>query len=388
MSAPLRIGIVAGEASGDTLGAALIEAVRAHHPDAQFFGVGGPKMRVAGCDVWESAEALAVMGLTEILRHLPRLLRLRTRLRQRLLGARPDVFIGIDSPEFNLGLERQLKRAGLTTVQYVSPQVWAWRQGRVRTIGASCDLVLCLLPFEPKFYAKHGVRAEFVGHPLADQIPLEIDRAAARRQLGLALDVPVLALLPGSRRGEVERLGADFATAARILSARLPKLQVIAPMVSLEVARVFEVAARAAAPTAIRLLDQQARAALAACDVAIVASGTATLETALCKRPMVVAYRLGGLTAFLLRRFGLVKVQHFAQPNLLAGRRIVHEFFQEQVTAEALASAAADWLGAPDRVTELQAEFLRIHQSLRVGGAARAAQQVLALVQSKRPGAS
>lgn len=380
MHAPLRIGLVAGEASGDTLGAALIAAIRERHPDAVFFGVGGPKMQAAGCDVWEPADALAVMGLTEILKHLPRLLRLRSNLRARFLAAKPDVFIGIDSPEFNLGLERQLKRAGLKTVQYVSPQVWAWRQGRVKTIGESCDLVLCLLPFEPPFYAEHRVRAEFVGHPLADQIPMQVDRAAARRELGLSPDARVLALLPGSRRGEVERLGADFAAAARALAARVPGLQVIAPMASRSIGDLFRKLANSdSGGSSIRILDGQARTALAACDVAIVASGTATLETALSKRPMVVAYRLGAVTAFLLRRFGLVKVAHFSQPNLLAGRGIVHEYFQEQVTGDALASAAGDWLREPARVAQLEAEFVRIHQQLKVGGASLAAAHILAL---------
>jgi lipid-A-disaccharide synthase len=214
----VRIGLVAGEASGDTLGGAFIEAVKARVPGAQFVGVGGPKMRAAGLEAWESSEALAVMGLVEVVKHLPRLLQLRKSLRQRFLAANLDVFVGIDAPEFNLGLARQLKRGGLKCVQYVSPQVWAWRQGRVRTMHESCDLVLCLLPFEPAFYAQHGVRAQFVGHPLADQIPLEIDRSAARAKLGLAPDIPVVALLPGSRRGEVDKLGADFANAARLLA--------------------------------------------------------------------------------------------------------------------------------------------------------------------------
>jgi lipid-A-disaccharide synthase len=265
-------------------------------------------------------------------------------------------------------------------VQYVSPQVWAWRQGRVKTIGESCDLVLCLLPFEPPFYAEHRVRAEFVGHPLADQIPMQVDRAAARRELGLSPDARVLALLPGSRRGEVERLGADFAAAARALAARVPGLQVIAPMASRSIGDLFRKLANSdSGGSSIRILDGQARTALAACDVAIVASGTATLETALSKRPMVVAYRLGAVTAFLLRRFGLVKVAHFSQPNLLAGRGIVHEYFQEQVTGDALASAAGDWLREPARVAQLEAEFVRIHQQLKVGGASLAAAHILAL---------
>src|ERR1700730_8880552 len=219
-AAPLRVGIVAGESSGDTLGAALITALRARVPDVKCFGVAGPKMIAAGCEAWASADELAVMGLAEILHHLPRLLRLRGSLLRRFLSARPDVFVGIDSPEFNLGLAKRLKAQGLKTVQYVSPQVWAWRQGRVRTIGKACDLVLCLLPFETDFYSQHGVKAVFVGHPLADQIPLEVDRAAARSELGIDPAATVVALLPGSRMGEVERLGADFARAAAWIAKR------------------------------------------------------------------------------------------------------------------------------------------------------------------------
>jgi lipid-A-disaccharide synthase len=381
----MRVAIVAGEASGDTLGAALMEALRARVPTVEFFGVGGPKMRAAGCTIFESSEALAVMGLVEVVRHLPRLLSLRKRLCTQFLASRPDVFIGIDAPEFNLGLARQLKRGGLRCVQYVSPQVWAWRQGRVRTIGASTDLVLCLLPFEPPFYAGHGVEAAFVGHPLADQIPLEIDRAAARAKLALPAEGHVVALLPGSRRGEVERLGVDFVRAARELHARVPQMRFIAPMASTEVEHIFRAQVAAEAPgVPIQILAGEARAALAACDVAIVASGTATLETALSKRPMVVAYRLGGATAFLLRRLGMVKVRHFSQPNLLAGHEVVPEFLQEQVTGSALAAAAWAWLEAPERVARVQATFADIHRTLRVGGADRAAECILQLLAKPR----
>ncbi|MBK6598937.1 MAG: lipid-A-disaccharide synthase [Proteobacteria bacterium] len=377
----MRIGLVAGELSGDTLGAALIAALREQHPTAQFCGVGGPKMAAAGCEIWEPSESLAVMGLTEVVRHLPRLVRLRSQLRLRFLAAKLDAFVGIDAPEFNLGLARQLKRAGLPTVQYVSPQVWAWRQKRVRTISESCDLILCLLPFEPAFYADHGVRAEFVGHPLADQIPFEIDRAAARLALGLRDDSRVLALLPGSRRGEVEHLGREFAAAARWLAHRDPNMQFIAPMASPELRYLFEQQCAQVAPRQLIRLEQgRAREVLAACDVAIVASGTATLETALSKRPMVVAYRMGRMTATLLRRFALVKVPFFSQPNLLAGRELVPEYFQERVTGEILGRAAWQWFESPQRVAEVEAAFDDIHQRLRRGGAALAAQHIAALI--------
>ncbi len=377
----LRVGIVAGEHSGDTLGAALIGALRARLGDLECFGVAGPKMRAAGCQAWAGADELGVMGLTEVVRHLPRLLRLRRALRARFLAARPDVFIGIDAPEFNLTLERHLKGAGIRTVQYVSPQVWAWRQGRVRTIGAACDLVLCLLPFETEFYAAHGVRAEFVGHPLADAIPLQPDRAAARAALKLPADGVLIALLPGSRMSEVSRLAQPFVAAARHIQGLRPGWGFVAPMASAATREAFarEIAQLPGAP-AIHVIDGQAQAALAAADGVIVASGTATLETLLSGRPMVVAYKTSALTAFLLRTVGLVKVRYFSQPNLLAGRGVVPEFFQEQVTGAALGDALLQELSDATHVAELLEQFSAIHRTLRRGGAARAADAVLSVL--------
>jgi len=376
---PLRVGLVAGETSGDTLGAALITAIRMRVPDAQFFGMAGPKMVALGCEPWASSDQLGLMGLVEVLTHLPRLLSLRKSLVQRFIRERPDVVVGIDVPDFNLGLEKKLKAQGLRTVQYVSPQVWAWRQGRVKTIGQSVELVLCLLPFETDFYNQHGVHAEFVGHPLADQIPLEIDRQSAREQLGLSPTDLVVALLPGSRMGEVERLGADFVAAAAYIAARRPGTKFVAPMASRRVRESFEKqrAALGSGAPAVQVLDGQAQRALAAADGVIVASGTATLETTLSKRPMVVAYRLGAITAFLLKRLGLVKVPYFSQPNLLLGRRRVPEFFQDQVTGEALGEALLDELADAGKVAELQKDFLGIHEVLRRGGADRAAAAIL-----------
>lgn len=383
-AAPLRVGIVAGESSGDQLGAALITALRERVPGLECCGVAGPKMIAAGCEAWAGAEELAVMGLTEVVRHLPRLLRLRATLVDRFCNSRPDVFVGIDAPEFNLGLAKRLRaRCGLTTVQYVSPQVWAWRQGRVRDIGRACDLVLCLLPFEPAFYSRHGVRAAFVGHPLADQIPLEIDREGARAALGLEPSATVIALLPGSRVGEVERLGGDFVRAAAWLAQRRPELQFIAPMATARSREAFE-SKQVQVPAAprIRLLDGRAQQALAACDAAIVASGTATLETLLSRRPMVVAYRLGAVTAFLLRRLRLVKVPYFSQPNLLVGRSLVPELLQEQVSGAALGEALLGRLSDGGYLRELDAEFLKVHEALRGGAAARAAEAILTLVRA------
>ncbi|MDB6046908.1 MAG: lipid-A-disaccharide synthase [Gammaproteobacteria bacterium] len=384
---PLRVGIVAGELSGDQLGAALIAALRAQVPGVQCFGVAGPKMIAAGCEPWASADELAVMGLTEVLHHLPRLLRLRSSLVARFRAARPHVFVGIDAPEFNLGLAKRLKAEGVKTVQYVSPQVWAWRQGRVRGIGKACDLVLCLLPFETEFYTRYGVPAVFVGHPLADQIPLEVDREGARRALDIDPAAVVIALLPGSRMGEVERLGADFVAAAAWIAVHRPEIQFVAPMASRRVYQAFErtVAAVPRAP-AIRVIDGQAQRVLAAADAVIVASGTATLETLLSRRPMVVAYRVGAVTAFLLRRLGLIKVPYFSQPNLLVGRQLVPEFLQEQVSGEALGSALLHELDDREYLSEMQQEFRKVHETLRCGGAERAASAILECVRGSALG--
>jgi lipid-A-disaccharide synthase len=391
------VGLVAGEASGDTLGAGLMQSLRRLAPDVEFFGIAGPKMQAAGCAVWEPAESLSVMGLFEILKDLPRLLRLRAHVRQRFIAARPDVFVGIDSPEFNLRLARDLRRAGIPTVQYVSPQVWAWRQGRVRTMHESVDRVLCLLPFEKRFYDEHGMPADFVGHPLADAIPFEVDRAGARAALELPTDAQVVALLPGSRRGEVSRLAVDFARTvlwmraqrARQAEARTaagadagsgpPPLLFIAPMATPSARAIFDAVLRRMAPPAgVRLLDGRAQTALIAADVVLVASGTASLEAALCKRPMVVVYRLSVLTAWLVRRLNLMKARFFAQPNLLAERRVVGEYFQEDVVPESIGAELLMWLDDAPRRVDLEREFLRIHAELKRDASARAAQAVFA----------
>ncbi len=379
----LRVGLVAGEASGDTLGADLMQALRRQVPDTEFFGIAGPKMHSAGCEIWEPAESLAVMGLFEIVRDLPRLLRLRARVRAQFLAAMPDVFVGIDAPEFNLRLARDLRAAGIPTVQYVSPQVWAWRQGRARSIRESVDLVLCLLPFEKRFYDEHGMRAEFVGHPLADAIPMTVDRQAARAALGLDPRAQVVGLLPGSRRGEVARLAEEFAATARWLAVQRPGLIFIAPMASSATRQIFAQAlARHAPALDIRLIDGQAQTALIAADVVLVASGTASLEAALCKRPMVVVYRLGAMTAWMLRRLNLVKSKFFAQPNLLADRRVVGEYFQEQIIPESIGAELLMWLDDAERRKELEGEFARIHAELRRDAGTRAALAILALLAS------
>jgi lipid-A-disaccharide synthase len=377
-------GLVAGEASGDNLGGPLIEALAERAPNSRFFGIAGPRMAEAGCEAWFSADELAVMGLAEIVRHLPRLLRLRRELLERFAATAPDAYVGIDSPEFNLRVAAALKRRGIPTVQYVSPQVWAWRQGRVRTIGQSVDLVLCVLPFEPAFYAAHSVRAVFVGHPLADRIPFEIDGRAARAALRLPEVGEVVAVLPGSRAGEVTKLGPPFAATLAWLQARRPSLRFVAPMANAGARERFERDLHEHAPLAeVHLVDGRAHEAIAASDAVLVASGTATLETALLKRPMVVAYRLAPLTSWLLREMKLVKTQFFSHPNLLAGRPLVPEFFQEQVRPEVLGPAVIEQLDRPDRAALID-EYGRIHRMLRCDASQRAADAVLELVAGRR----
>ncbi|MSQ92261.1 MAG: lipid-A-disaccharide synthase [Gammaproteobacteria bacterium] len=380
----LRIGLVAGESSGDKLGAALIRAIRERAPGTRFAGVAGPAMLAEGCEPWASADELAVMGLFEVLHHLPRLMRLRRKLRGRFLAERPDVFVGIDAPEFNLNLAPALHDAGVPTVQYVSPQVWAWRQGRARRMAGFLDLVLCLLPFEPQVYDRAGLHAIFVGHPLADQLPLAPDRAGARAALGLPAACQVVAVLPGSRVGEVTRLADDFAGAIGWLAARRPGLQFVAPMVNPQTRTIFEQALARRSPGAkVQVIAGQSRTALTAADVALVASGTATLETLLCKRPMVVAYRLGWMTALALRSLRLLKAPYFAQPNLLAGRLVVPELAQGEVRPERLGREIERWLDQPAAVAVLQEQFTVIHRQLRAGASERAAEAILDLIRGR-----
>lgn len=379
-----RYALVAGEASGDALGAGLVRALRSAEPDADFLGVAGPQMMAAGCRRIASVDELAVMGLAEVLGHLPRLLKLRRRLANELITARPDCVIGIDAPEFNLGLEGRLKAAGIPVVHYVSPSVWAWRPGRVKVVAKACDKVLCLFPFEPSYYRNVGVHAEFVGHPLADAIPRETDRGAARRALGVAEDRCVVALLPGSRASEVGRLSGVFAAAARLMLARRPGIQFLAPMAGEAVKADFQAAvARERLGSEVQLVDGRVHEVLAASNVALIASGTATLEAMLLGCPMVVAYRVAPLSHFLLKRTGLLRVQRYALPNILAGRNLVPELMQGAVTAEALAAGALAWLEEPGRVRAFRRECRRFHDELRQGADGRAASSVRALVRAK-----
>ena len=377
-----RVVLVAGEASGDRLGAGLIRALRAHRPDLQVAGIAGPLMREAGCETWHESDELAVMGLFEVLRHLPRLRRILLDVERRLREDPPDVLVGIDAPDFNLRLEQRARRAGIRTVHYVSPSVWAWRPGRVKVIRRACDRVLCLLPFEAEFLERHGIDARFVGHPLADELTGELGAAASRDQaratLGIAGDGPVLALLPGSRGGEVQRLGPPFAATAAWLAERLPGLRCVAPMARPALAAQFRAQLAEQAPGLdCVLLDGRAHDALRAADAVLLASGTATLEAMLLERPMVVAYRMAPVTLQVLRGLKLVRVAHFSLPNLLAGEALVPEFLQEQVTPEVLGPVLLGLLGDPARRAALAARFRLLGDDLRRDASELAARAVL-----------
>ncbi len=377
-----RIAIVAGEISGDRLGAGLIAAVRSRRPDVQFAGIAGPAMLAAGCEAWAASEELAVMGLAEVVRHLPRLRTVMRGLEQRLAADPPDLYIGIDAPDFNLRVERRVRPAGLRTVHYVSPSVWAWRPGRVQVLRAACDHVLCLLPFEADFLARHGIPATFVGHPLADELPADPDRFVARQALGLPAGGPVLAILPGSRAGEVERLGPVFAATAAWLAARVPNLTAVVPMATPALRQRFAGLWNPAATGSadVRLLDGQAQGAMAAADVVLLASGTATLEAMLINRPMVVAYRLAPLTYGLVKALHLVRVEHFALPNLLAGERLVPELLQGAANPAALGAEVLRWLESPDDRTRLRQRFVELGAVLRRQASERAAEVVLGML--------
>lgn len=379
---PLRFALVAGEASGDQLGAGLVGELSQRFPDALFAGVGGAAMRGAGLDAWHDASELAVMGLSEVISHLPRLLALRSRLRRRLLQWQPDAFIGIDAPDFNLGLERQLKRRGVRTVHYVSPSVWAWRSSRARTIGRSADRVLCLFPMEPDIYAAHGVHARFVGHPMADQMPLNPDQRAARMRLELPRDGTVLAVLPGSRLAEIGRLGEPFLQAARQVATQVPGLRIVVPAANPGCREAIDalVASSGFPPGAVTVIDGQAREAMVASDVVLLASGTATLEALLAKRPMVVGYKVARGTEVLVRAAGLLRTDRYSLPNVLAGERVVPELIQEDCTPDRLADAVLAWLRDPEAMAALEPRFRDIHMDLRRDASARAADVVEALV--------
>ena len=371
--ANLRIALVAGEASGDILGAGLMRALKARHPQVEFIGVGGPLMQAQGLTSMFPMERLSVMGLVEVLGRLRELLKRRKKLVADLIAAKPDVFIGIDAPDFNLNIELKLRQAGIKTVHYVSPSVWAWRQKRVLKIREGCDLMLTLFPFEAKFYEEKGVPVRFVGHSLADAIPLEADRTAARAELGLP-DGPLVALMPGSRGGEVGRLGALFLDTAQRLRALRPGVRFVLPCASPERRKQLE-EMLAGRDLPLTLLDGNSHLALAACDAVLIASGTATLEALLYKRPMVVAYRLAPLTFWILKR--MVKSPYVSLPNLLAQRLLVPELLQDDATVEALAQTLSPLIEDGQEQTR---GFDEIHRTLRLDASNQAADAVLKLI--------
>ena len=381
----LTFGVVANEASGDLLGAAVVRELQTLAPQARFVGVAGPHMIAAGCETLVTMDRLSVMGLTEVLGHLRELLGIRRDLGRYFLAHRPDVFIGVDAPDFNLGLERVLRGAGIPAVHLVSPTVWAWRPGRVKVIRRSVDLLLCLFPFEEDFLRRNGVPARYVGHPLADELPLHPDREAARIALGLPVEGPIVAILPGSRVGEVEALAGPFLQAALLCHRARPGLRFVVPLVSARLRRLFEVSlAREAPSLPVTLLDGRSREVLTAADVVLTASGTATLEGLLLKRPMVVGYRVHCLTYQLVTQLRLVKVPYAAMANLLVGRALAPEFLQRRCRADLLAPALLAFLDDPDRVARIQAEYLRVHEGMRHNAARTAAVAILELIRGAK----
>jgi lipid-A-disaccharide synthase len=377
MASVLHIGLAAGEASGDRLGAALMASIRERCPEVRFSGIAGPMMRAAGCEAVARSEDLSVMGLAEVLRHLPRLLHLRGRVARHFLHRPPRVFIGIDAPDFNLGLERRLRRRGIRTLHWVSPSVWAWRRYRLKKIRSSVDRMLTLFPFEAGFYRDHGVEAHYVGHPLADEIGVDCDRRAAREALAVDPAVPCLALLPGSRGSELDRLLPVFLEAARLCRQVMPDLQLVLPVASQALmARCENMLQQPTfAGLGVRLLQDGARRAMCAADAVLVASGTATLESLLLRRPMVVAYRLHPLTYRLVRR--LLQVPYVSLPNILLARPQVPEFLQSAATPRRLADALLALLRDTDAAAAQVAPFAALHEQLRRDSARRVAGLVL-----------
>ncbi|HEY5291953.1 MAG TPA: lipid-A-disaccharide synthase [Burkholderiales bacterium] len=376
----VTVGMVAGEASGDLLGAHLIGALRAHLPGAKFIGIGGPKMQSEGFDSLYPLERLAVRGYAEVLRHYPGLVWMRRKLRLALLEARPQLFIGVDAPDFNLGLEAGLKRAGMPVVQYVSPSIWAWRAGRIQTIARSVDHVLTLFPFEEAIYRKAGVPATYVGHPLADLIPEQDQTATTRAQLKIAPERKVIALLPGSRQSEVRYMADAFIATAKLLAQKIEQPLFLVPLASRETREIFEAALyRAdAAELPLTILFGHAQDALAAADVALVASGTATLEAALLKKPMVIAYKMAGTSWQLMRRMGYLP--YVGLPNILAGEFVVPELLQHDATPENLAQALLNSLNDTVVRARIAQRFADLHRQLKRNTAEQAARAVLPLL--------
>ncbi len=371
---PLTIALVAGETSGDILGAGLIRALKKHHPNMQFVGIAGPQMQAEGCKAWYEMEELSVMGIVEVLGRLRRILAIRRDITKCLIDLKPDIFIGIDAPDFNLALEGKLKQVGIKTIHYVSPSVWAWKQKRVFKIKRNTNLILAFLPFEKAFYDKFDVPCRFIGHKMADDIPLEPDQTAMRQQLGIPLDGQCLALLPGSRHAEVTLLSEPFLKAAQLLRDKFHDLHIIVPLVNSKRRAEFEqIKAEIAPELNLQLLDGHAREAMIASNAAILASGTVALECMLAKCPMVVGYKMKAFTFWLAKK--LIKTPYVSLPNILAGKEIVPELLQHDCTPENIANHVLPFL--EDDNTELNATFLALHKQIRCNADEQAAQAVL-----------
>ncbi|MFT6030071.1 MAG: lipid-A-disaccharide synthase [Oleiphilaceae bacterium] len=376
---PITIGMVAGEISGDILGAGLIQAIRKRYPNAHFEGIGGPLMIDQGFNTHIPMERLSVMGLVEVLGRIFELIGIRRRLKQYFLKNRPDVFIGIDAPDFNLGLELALRKKGIKTGHYVSPSVWAWRQKRVFKIARAVDLMLTLFPFEAKFYKAHQVAVKFVGHPLADLIPIKIDKKLAREKLNVSQDSKIVALLPGSRGGEISYIGKSFLEAARWLRQHDAEIIFLLPYVNEARKNQLEtLIVEYASDLPITLINGQSRDVMAASDVVVLASGTAALEAMLLKRPMVVAYKVSPITHFIMKR--LLKAPFISLPNLLANKELVPELIQDQAKAELIGASVLDRLDEK-KSKEMQLEFESLHHELKKDASEQAADAIVALLE-------
>ena len=374
MSDP-RLGMVAGEPSGDLLAQLLLGGLKQRWPALQSFGLGGPQMETQGFEAWWNYDLLAVHGYSlELLLRLRRLFALRAELGDRLLKEHPDAFIGVDVPDFNLGLEARLKKAGTKTIHFVSPSIWAWRGGRIHKIREAVDHVLCLFPFEPEIYQRAGIAASYVGHPLADAIPLEVPREAARAALGLPLDARVIALLPGSRRGEVRHIAPALLGAAARLAKQNPDLRFVLPAMRGVRDLLDPMVAKFAGQFDLQVLDGRSHEALAACDVTLIASGTATLEAALFKRPMVITYSMHWLSWLRMQR--MAYQPWVGLPNILLRGFVVPELLQDSCTPEAVAQAAQQWLDSPSRCEGVGQRFAELHHLLRQDTARRASDAV------------
>ena len=371
------IVLVAGEASGDQLGAALMRAIRLREPDTRFAGIGGPLMQAEGCDCWWDTGELSVMGLFEVIAHLPRLVKLRRQLIQRVVEHKPDVFIGIDAPDFNLGVEKRLKARAIPVIHYVSPTIWAWRSGRVKTITKSTDRVMCLFPFEPECYQRYPVAADYTGHPMADEIPMQVSAEPARKALEVEPGGICVALLPGSRMSEAEKLSSAMLDAADILGKRYPGTCFLMPAATERIGEFFKSVLLEFPGVDCRVYQGRSKDVMAAADVVICASGTATLEVMLVNRPMVVCYRISGMTYRLMKWFKLLKSRFFSLPNILAGDLLVPELLQHEVTGQRIADEVARWLEQPGLREDLQHRFDQLHGVLRINAAVTAGDVVL-----------